>query len=156
MRGARTILLLGWIVQSLFFGWFYEILTVNFFSQKSQVKVHQHIVTHLLTHLDSNSVSSSTDNMNRLGPTPSMWCITAPHVYLPLRDAVSSTGGNTSLTLKPSALNSLESMVIVRVTGICKESRLSVGSHSSQHVRPETSSSTRFIHRLITRECSPS
>jgi hypothetical protein len=67
-------------------------------------------------------VSSSTDNIKRLR-------IPAPRVDL-LRAAASNSGGNTSRSVKPAGLNSLELIIIA--TGICEESTFSVGSHSSK------------------------
>ena len=107
---------------------------------------------HIHSYRDLNSVSSSTDNINRLGHIPSSWRIPAPRVDL-RRAAASSSGGNTSRSVKPAALNSLELIIIA--TGICKKSTFSVGFHSS-HVRPDAFSSTRFNHRLITRARLPS
>ena len=43
-------------------------------SPSTQIYIH--------SHLDLNSVSSSTDMMKRLGPVPSSWRIPAPHVDL--------------------------------------------------------------------------
>jgi len=87
-----------------------------------------------------------------LGPIPSSWRIPAQRVDL-LRAAASSSGENTSWSVKPAALNSIELIIIA--TGICEESTFSVGSHSS-NVRHNASSSTRFTHRLITRALWPS
>ena len=56
------------------------------------------------SHRDLNSVSSSTDKTNLLGPIPSRLRGPAPRVLT--RAAASSAGGITSLTLKPAACNS--------------------------------------------------
>ncbi len=53
------------------------------------------------SHRDLNSVLSSTDKTNLLGPIPSRLRSPAPRVRT--RAAVSSVGGNTSLSLKPAA-----------------------------------------------------
>jgi hypothetical protein len=58
------------------------------------------------SHRDLNSVSSSTDKTNLLGPIPSRLRSPAPRVRT--RAAASSDGGSTSLSLKPAARNSLE------------------------------------------------
>jgi hypothetical protein len=51
------------------------------------------------SHRDLNSVSSSTDKTNLLGPIPSR--LRSPGPRVSIRVAVSSDGGNTSLRLKP-------------------------------------------------------
>ena len=97
--------------------------------------------THTLhLNLDRDSVSSSTDNMKRLGPLPSSWRIPAPCMY-PRRAVASSSRENTSQSMKPAALNLLHLIIIT--AGICKESTFSVGSHSS-NLKPHAFSSTRF------------
>ena len=111
---------------------------------------------------DSNSVSSSTDNMTRLGSTPSYWRIPAPRVDL-RRAAVSSSEENTSQSVKPAALNSLELTIIA--TGICEESTFSVGSHSrsptwdSMHPHPHGSTTAwprgHTRHRRSVYPCNP-
>ena len=85
-----------------FFWWCNDIFTNLFFFEKSCQSTQIHI--HLNRDLDS--VSSSTDNMKRLGPIPSSWCIPAPCMY-PRRAAASSSGESTSRSMKPAALNSL-------------------------------------------------
>jgi len=95
---------------------------------------------HIHSHRDLNSVSSSTDFIKRLGPIPSSWRIPAPRVDL-RRAVASSSGGNTSQSVKPTVLNSLELIIIA--TGICEESTFSVGSHSS-NVRPDGRSGEFF------------
>ena len=79
-----------------------------------------------------------------LEPIPSSWRIPAPRADLQ-RAAVSSSGGNTSQSVKPVVLNSLELIIIA--TGICEESTCSDRSHSS-NMRPGASSSTQFNHHL--------
>jgi len=64
--------------------------------------------------------------MTCLGSIPSYWRIPAPRVDL-RRAAVSSSEENTSRSVKPAALNSLELIIIA--TGICEESTFSVGSY---------------------------
>jgi hypothetical protein len=63
------------------------------------------------SHRDLNSVSSSTDKTNLLGPIPSRLRSPGPRVNI--RVAVSSDGGNTSLRLKPVVRNSMELISIV-------------------------------------------
>ncbi len=98
------------------------------------------------SHRDLNSVSSSTDKTNLLGPMLSRLRSPAPRVCKPPRAAGSSGGGSTSLSLKPAARNSLEFMIIA--TGGRHVS--TSGVHSSK-VSPDVSSSSLLSHRLITR-----
>jgi hypothetical protein len=96
------------------------------------------------SHRDLNSVSSSTDKTNLLGPMTSRLRSPAPRVRT--RAAGSSTGRNTSLSLKPAARNSLE--LISLATG---GRDVSTSGVHSWNVSPDASSSTLLSHRLMTR-----
>ena len=70
-------------------------------------------LTHIIhSHFDLKSVSTSGERMYRLRPMPSRRSSPAPRVRLPPRAAASSSGGSTSLRLKPAPRNSLELMII--------------------------------------------
>ncbi len=60
------------------------------------------------SHRDLNSVSSSTEKTNLLGPMSSRLHGPTPRVHKSRHAADSSAGGITSLNLKPTARNSLE------------------------------------------------
>ena len=64
------------------------------------------------SHRDLNSVSSFTDKTNLLGLIPSRLRSPTPRVRKSPRVTVSSAGGNTFLTLKPEARDSLELIII--------------------------------------------
>jgi hypothetical protein len=118
-------------------------LLIIFFEKSCQsTQIHIHL------NRDPDSVSSSTDCMKPLGPIPSSWRIPAPCMYL-RRAAASSSGENTSRSVKPAALNSLHLIIIT--AGICEESTFSVESHSS-NLKPNAFSSTRFC-RLQSLRC---
>ncbi len=101
------------------------------------------------SHRDLNSVSSSTDKTNHLGPIPSRRHSPAPRVCQPSHTVVSSDGGNTSLSLKPVVRNSLE--LISVTTG---DRDVSTSGVHSWNVSPDVSSSTLLSHHLMTRERS--
>jgi hypothetical protein len=98
------------------------------------------------SHRDLNSVSSSTDKTNLLGHIPSRLRSPDPRVCMTPRAATSSSGVNTSLSLKPAGRNSLKLITIT--TGVRDVS--TSGVHS-WNVSPETSSSTLLSHHLMTR-----
>jgi hypothetical protein len=98
------------------------------------------------SHRDLNSVPSSTDKTNLLGPIPSRLHSPAPHVRKPPRETDSSSGGSTSLTLKPTVRNSMELISIV--TG---GRDVSTSDVHSWNVSPDVSSYTLLRHHLMTR-----
>jgi hypothetical protein len=104
------------------------------------------------SHRDLNSVSSSTDKTNLSGPIPSRLRSPAPRVCNPPRAVASSVGGNTSLSLKPAARNSLE---LIRIdTGDrdqCVNVRRPLLERESWRILG-WSSSTLLSQRLMTRE----
>ena len=77
------------------------------------------------------------DKTNLLGPMPSRRRSPTPRVRKPPRVSVSSTGGSTSLSLKPEACNSLELIIIA--TG---DRDVSTSGVHSWNVSPDVSSST--------------
>jgi hypothetical protein len=81
---------------------------------------------------------------NLLGPMPSRLRSPAPRVRT--RAAASSAGGNTSLSLKPAARNSLE-LISIATGG----RDVSTSGVPSWNVSPDASSSTLLSHRLMTR-----
>jgi hypothetical protein len=101
------------------------------------------------SHRDLNSVSSTTDKTNLVGPIPSRLRSPDPRVRKPPRAAVSSAGGRTkrtSLSLKPAAHNSLELINIV--TG---GRDVSTSGVYYWNVSPDAFSSTLLSQRLMTR-----
>ena len=100
------------------------------------------------SHRDLNSVSSSTENTNLLGTMSSRLHCPTPRVRNPPRvtPTVSSTGGITSLSLKPAAHNSLE---LIRITTGVRD--VSTSGVHSWNVSPDASSSTLLSHHLMTR-----
>jgi hypothetical protein len=74
-------------LQSFFF--LTNLLWKNATLQRKQRIIH--------SHRDMNSVSSSADKTNLLGPIPSRLCSPAPRVRKPPRAAPSCAGGSTSL-----------------------------------------------------------
>jgi len=97
------------------------------------------------SHRDLNSVSSSTDKTNLLGPIPSRLRSPAPRVRT--RAAASRAGGSTSLSLKPAARNSLE-LISIATGG----RDVSTSGVHSWNVSPDASSSTLFhLHCTVFR-----
>jgi hypothetical protein len=104
----------------------------------------------LHSHRDLNSVSSSTDKTNHLGPIPSRLHSPAPHVHKPTCTTDSSDVGITSLSLKPETRNSLEFTIIDT-----SDRDLSTFGVHSWNVSPDTSSSILLSHHVLMRAQSP-
>jgi hypothetical protein len=91
------------------------------------------------SHRVLNSLSSSTDKKNLLGPIPSRLHSPTPRVPNPPREVVSSDEGNTSLILKPVDRRSLE---LIRMSTGGRD--VSTSGVQSWNVSPDSSSNSRL------------